>query len=302
MHKPLVSVVIPSFNHARFLGRALQSVIDQTYTNWEIIIVDNHSTDNTDEVVACFFDPRITFLRINNNGIIAASRNAGIGASKGQWIAFLDSDDWWRADKLEICVNQIDAKVDFIYHDLLIIRDKKDYFKRKRIRSRQVRRPALLDLVMHGNAVATSSVVVRASLLRQVHGMDEDPDIIAAEDYNTWLSIAEISDNFLFIPKILGHYMVHGAGISNKDMSQPLRKILSKYLHRLNDLQRNKAQSVICYLSGRYAYLQGNYGSMRGDLLKCIVYGENGMKIKSVYMIVAAALSAVLMTKSMAKK
>ncbi len=91
----LVSVVIPTYNHARFLGRALQSVMDQTYKNWEVIIIDNHSQDNTDEIVEAFKDPRITLLKIHNNGVIAASRNMGIRAAKGEWIAFLDSDDHW---------------------------------------------------------------------------------------------------------------------------------------------------------------------------------------------------------------
>ena len=64
---PLVSVVIPTYNHARYLGRALQSVLDQTYVNWEAIVIDNHSTDNSDEVTARFIDPRITYLKIHNN-------------------------------------------------------------------------------------------------------------------------------------------------------------------------------------------------------------------------------------------
>ena len=90
---PLVSVVIPTYNHARYLARALQSVLDQTYTNWEAIVIDNHSTDNTDEVMASFADSRITLLKIHNNGVIAASRNIGIRAANSEWITFLDSDD-----------------------------------------------------------------------------------------------------------------------------------------------------------------------------------------------------------------
>ena len=79
---PLVSVVIPTFNHASYLARALQSVLDQTYTNWEAIVIDNHSTDKTDEVMASFADPRIIYLKIHNNGVIAESRNVGIRAAK----------------------------------------------------------------------------------------------------------------------------------------------------------------------------------------------------------------------------
>src|SRR3990172_8575884 len=118
---PLVSVVIPTYNHARFLGRALQSVLDQTYTNWEAIVIDNHSQDNTDEIVDSFRDPRIILLTIYNNGVIAASRNMGIRAAKGEWIAFLDSDDWWTPNKIQVCLEQINDKVDLVYHSLKLV-------------------------------------------------------------------------------------------------------------------------------------------------------------------------------------
>ncbi len=119
----LVSVVIPTYNHARFLGRALQSVLDQTYTNWEAIVVDNHSQDNTDEVVQRFACGRFTLLKIHNNGVIAASRNMGIRAAKGEWIAFLDSDDWWKPNKLQVCFEHINNNVDLVYHRLKLVGD-----------------------------------------------------------------------------------------------------------------------------------------------------------------------------------
>ena len=93
--KPFVSVVIPTYNHAKFLGKALESVIYQTYRNWEVIVIDNKSTDGTRQVIENYKDPRIQYFKISNDGIIAKSRNLGINVAKGEWIAFLDSDDWW---------------------------------------------------------------------------------------------------------------------------------------------------------------------------------------------------------------
>ena len=101
----LVSVIIPTYNHANFLSKTLKSVINQTYSNWEAIVIDNHSKDNTDEVVAKFKDSRIILYKIKNNGIIAKSRNLGIEHANGKWIAFLDADDWWYPDKLKTCLN-----------------------------------------------------------------------------------------------------------------------------------------------------------------------------------------------------
>ena len=118
---PLVSVIIPTYNHANFLGKALESVIHQTYNNWEAIVIDNHSTDETNKVIDKFKDSRIQYFKISNDGIIAKSRNFGINVAKGDWIAFLDSDDWWTSDKLENCIENANNQVDLIYHDLELL-------------------------------------------------------------------------------------------------------------------------------------------------------------------------------------
>ena len=87
---PIVSIIIPTYNHAKFISKALQSIIDQTFKKWEAIIIDNNSTDDTDKILKKFSDNRIKCLKINNNGVIAKSRNLGIKSAKGEWIAFLD--------------------------------------------------------------------------------------------------------------------------------------------------------------------------------------------------------------------
>ena len=107
--KPYVSVVIPTFNHAKFLKKALDSVVAQTFQNWEAVVVNNFSTDNTIEVVNSFADPRIKLFNFSNNGVIAASRNHGLKEAAGDFIAFLDSDDVWYPNKLQKCVEQASA-------------------------------------------------------------------------------------------------------------------------------------------------------------------------------------------------
>lgn len=98
----LASIIMPSYNTARFIAESIQSVIGQTYQNWELIIVDDCSTDNTDEVVAPFLkDPRIRYFHNEKNSGAAISRNRALREAKGKWTAFLDSDDLWTPDKLE---------------------------------------------------------------------------------------------------------------------------------------------------------------------------------------------------------
>lgn len=97
----LVSIIMPSYNTAKFIEETIDSVLAQTYTNWELIIVDDCSTDNTDEVVAKYTDSRIRYLKNEKNSGAAVSRNRALREATGRWIAFLDSDDLWTADKLE---------------------------------------------------------------------------------------------------------------------------------------------------------------------------------------------------------
>lgn len=99
--KELVSVIMPSYNTAKYIKQSIQSVIDQTYTNWELIIVDDCSTDNTDEIVKSIDDDRIIYLKNEKNSGAAVSRNRALKEAKGKWIAFLDSDDLWLPEKLE---------------------------------------------------------------------------------------------------------------------------------------------------------------------------------------------------------
>ena len=99
--KGLVSIIMPSYNTALYIEKTIQSVLDQTYPNWELIIVDDCSTDNTDEVLEKIKDTRIHYLKNEKNSVAAVSRNKALRESKGQWIAFLDSDDLWMPNKLE---------------------------------------------------------------------------------------------------------------------------------------------------------------------------------------------------------
>ena len=99
--QPLVSVIMPTYNQEEYISDSVDSVLGQTYHHYELIIINNHSEDGTEEIVRSYSDPRIQYYKFNNHGIIAASRNYGIRLSKGKYIAFLDSDDIWLPKKLE---------------------------------------------------------------------------------------------------------------------------------------------------------------------------------------------------------
>jgi glycosyltransferase involved in cell wall biosynthesis len=283
---PLISIVIPTFNHGDFLERAIKSILNQTFEDWEAIIIDNHSTDKTDEILVSFNDPRIKYKKIHNKGVIAVSRNAAIKIARGEWIAFLDSDDWWVPEKLKMCLNYIHKGADVIYHDLEIKSHKSKFFQRKKIKSRQLKKPILKDLLIRGNAINNSSVIVRKSLFSLIGGISEDQSLIATEDYNTWLKIANISNRFFYLPKILGYYYVHNYSISKKNMSIPLENAVKEFINILNEKEKKLLESNLRYASGRYQYLNDNQLKAKEDLLFVLFNGSFELKLKSLYMFI----------------
>ncbi|WP_341880160.1 glycosyltransferase [Synechococcus sp. UW140] len=283
---PLFSVVIPTYNHGKYLCRCLQSVLDQTYTNWEAIVVDNHSTDDTEDVVNSFTDERFTYVKVHNNGIIAVSRNVGIKAAKGEWIAFLDSDDWWTSNKLNVCLNYINNTVDLLYHDLVIVSNHSWPFINKFLRGRQLKPPVLIDLLVAGNAISNSSVVVRKKLLDDINGINESRELIAAEDYNTWLRIAQVTEQFYYISQSLGFYLSHSQNMSGKDMSLPRRYAVSAFVNILTHHQLLRLEASLRYTSGRFNYISHFNKLAIEDLLIALNHSPLRIKFKILFMLI----------------
>ena len=253
-NEPLVTVVIPTYNHATMLQRALDSVVQQTYQNWNAVVINNFSTDNTIEVVNGFKDSRITCINFKNNGVIAASRNEGIDLATGSFVAFLDSDDTWTADKLEKCVAVLNLGADLVCHaEFWIDENGKSRLVKYGPKSRATRD----QLIYNGNRISTSATVVRTSLLKEAKGFDTSPELISTEDYDLWIRLAEISNRFEFIDEPLGEYHRHDTNVSS-NIEKHLRAelaLLTKHFatdrsfpYRLRQLRR-KAQAQ--YGAGR---------------------------------------------------
>ena len=189
--RPLVSVIMPTYNHVQYIGEAIDSVLNQTYRNFELIIIDNYSKDNTEKIVASYKDDRIKYLKFRNNGIIAASRNYGIRHSRGEYIAFLDSDDLWLPKKLEkqVTLFQISNETAMVYTRFKTIEE--DIISNKIFpRNGKYKSGNIFNLLYCRSFIACSSVMVKRSVLDQVGLFDTDPNLIAIEDIDLWLRIA----------------------------------------------------------------------------------------------------------------
>ena len=214
IEQPLVSVVMPTYNHAQFIGDAIGSVLDQTYKNIELIIIDNYSEDDTEEIIASFHNTRIKYKKFRNNGIIAASRNIGIRESHGKYIAFLDSDDIWVPTKIEKQIKLLENNENtfLVYSRYTVIRNglfRKIMPKRKRLKSGN----AFIPLFLSNNFIGSSSVLLRNALVENNFLFDTDKRLRAIEDYDLWLRIAK-NKRIDYVDESLVVYREHGGNTS----------------------------------------------------------------------------------------
>jgi glycosyltransferase involved in cell wall biosynthesis len=281
---PLVSIIIPSYNHAKWISSALDSVLNQTYSNWEVVIVDNCSTDSTDSVLSNYNDNRIKILKVSNKGSIALSRNVGLSIASGVWIAFLDSDDYWTENKLEECSNFFYRGTDLIYHDLRIISATEQNTPARYIRSRKLRKPIFLDLLLHGNTISTSSVVVRSEIIKKVGGMRENLDLIGVEDYNTWLRISQITNEFRHINRILGTYRIHGSNSSSSTSFEKILRATTEFSSLLTQKQKKIFEASLLYGPVRQSFLNRDYKNITRNLKYVIRFGTLSRKIRAMWM------------------
>lgn len=219
--QPLVSVIIPTYNRANYLKDSIQSVLSQTFKDFEIIIINNYSNDNTFEMVNSFNDNRIKIINYKNNGIIAKSRNWGLMHSSGRYIAFLDDDDLWCSQRLELQIKYLESnpEIDIAYSNAIII---DEHGKRKGILNNPTRAKSgriFLELV-NDSFVPMLTVLMKKKVFETIGLFNEDLSMRAAEDYEYWLR-ASLKFNFGYIDKPLALYRVH-SGCASMAINRPL--------------------------------------------------------------------------------
>ena len=225
---PVVSVVIPTYNRANFLRRAIQSVLDQNYTNLEVIVVDNYSDDDTDMVVGSFKDSRISYLKINNSGVIAASRIMGINAAKGDLIAFLDSDDWWENDKLEKQVPLFnDEDVGMVYGNFWLV-DEPNRSSKKKAHHGILPEGLALNELLDEYVVGMLTLIVRRSALESLEQIfDSRYNIIS--DFDLVIRLAT-KWKLACVQKPVANYRFHGGNLSLIEAGKGLSELEAWYL------------------------------------------------------------------------
>lgn len=235
---PAISIVMPAFNAARQIGESIRSVLAQTFGDWELVIVNDGSTDDTGSVVGCFSDSRIRYLSQDNGGQ-AAARNTGIRNSNGELIAFLDADDLWLPEKLERQIDvfrQTDA--DVVYCDGYIFFDngepeRADFFA---VVPGHKEGATMLALLYQYNRIATLAAVVKRVAIEQAGLFDESRRFQNCEDYELWLRLARTGCSFYGMPDKLMRYRRHAASTTYREskMLKPMIEVVKQHSDAVN--------------------------------------------------------------------
>lgn len=216
-----ISVVIPTFNRAAKLKCCLESLKHQTHKNFDVLVCDDGSTDETSKIVSEFKKTlNISFISADHFGGPARPRNNGIQHSSADYIAFLDSDDAWHPEKLSRVTAHLNQGYDLIYHDMSIFNNSLPLKIHPIFKSRDLHSPIFNDLIIKGNPIINSSVVVRKELLISIGGISENRNLIGWEDYDTWIRLSQITENFYYLKEVLGDYHTGGISLSGQSISK----------------------------------------------------------------------------------
>lgn len=249
MENPLFSVIIPTYNRAGVISRCLKSVINQTYSNWEAIVIDNFSDDNTEEIVQGFGDNRIHYYKNHNYGVISVSRNFGLDRAQGNWVCFLDSDDAWMPEKLEALLPYLE-QFDLIYHGYKSNGKKRYPWQKNGSLFYTIKEATVAYMLQRGDAIHPSSSAVRRSFIGETR-FSEEKALFAIEDYDFFLQLLDKGPRLLHLKKYLSFYDVSTGVSHNSEAHRRRSKVL--YAKWKSKLTQEEYRNVLCIYMGMLA-------------------------------------------------
>lgn len=281
MKSPKISIIIPTYNRGTFIKNTIKCVINQTFTDWELLVVDDGSTDNTAKIVKelCLKDSRIKYLYQENSGCPSSPRNLGIKNATGEFVAFLDSDDEWYREKLERQIKLFENSQDPHLGIVTCFACIKEYKTGKMIAKRNnFYRGNILKELAHDNFIFTSScVMTKLSILKGAGLFDTRFKI--SEDWDMWIRISKLGYTADFVPEYLMNYVAHDKNIYYRNKSFDNKKkflVLIAFINKHKDLYIKLKSPMIGFY---YLYLR-RYKLSRKYLIKNIFDKRTNMREK----------------------
>jgi glycosyltransferase involved in cell wall biosynthesis len=231
-----ISVIIPTYNRSLLIRETIDSVLEQTFTNWELIIVDDGSTDNTIELINSIQDPRIRVLSVPHCGNIAMLRNIGVQNSSGNWISFLDSDDIWVPQKLQIQLNALQKNANkWSYGGFELMNETSITIPTKYGSYHSFSGWIVRKIITYEATANISSVMLARKLFDEVGGFNVDPKLFCREDYEFVLRLALYAEA-IAIDAVLARIRDHKNRTTNTIINGPESTAnVYKYFYKICD-------------------------------------------------------------------
>ncbi len=208
---PEISVVIAAYKHGKYIRKTIESVLAQIFRDFEVIVLDDGSKDDTRDVVAGIHDERVKYFYQENSGLPAAGRNKGMSLARGRLIALLDGDDYWKPEKLARCKETLDCMKDVG----LVCHNESVTYNDKVLRDTSYgpyTENMYFKLLFGGNCLHTSAIMMRREIFfDDNYRFSEDRALFTIEDYEYWLRLSK-KYHFYFMPEVLGYYRVTETG------------------------------------------------------------------------------------------
>lgn len=204
MTKNLVSVIINCRNSEKYLGPCIDSVLNQTYSNFEIILIDNNSSDGTKEIVNNFSDQRIKYYFLNKHVTLGDARNFALNKANGHYIAFIDSDDLWTNDKLKKLIYKFSKNIGLIYSDVEYFNENKSF---NLYSYRKIYKGYIFNYLLYDYNLCISSCIVSKKIIDK-YKIKFDKSLKVCEDLDFFLKISYVS-KVDFVPEVLAKYRIH---------------------------------------------------------------------------------------------
>lgn len=238
MKKGLVSIIMPTYNCGKFIAETIKTVLEQTYTNWELVIVDDCSKDDTEQVVKSFNDSRIRYYKLEQNSGAAVARTTAMQKAEGEYMAFLDSDDLWKKDKLE---KQLKFMKDNKYNFTCTAYEQVDEQGNKLGKTIKTKKKADYNRILLDCPVGNSTVMYNVSAL----GKFEVPNIRKRNDDALWLQMLKKEKYIYGMDEVLMEYRIRTNSISSNKLD--LVKYHWKLYREIEHLSVPRSVFHICW-------------------------------------------------------
>ncbi|MDL0429704.1 glycosyltransferase [Marinobacter sp. TBZ242] len=271
---PLVSIITPTFNRSDYLPEAIDSVLGQTYQNFELVIIDDGSTDGTKALMNAYLeDQRIRYIYQSNQGQSVA-RNKGIAESNGEFICFLDSDNAWCPNKLDRSIMEFRnfPEADIVYGDIILIDEKSVEIGKSNMKRHSGK---ITFHLLKDNFISMNTTMTRKKCFDELGCFNESDRI--AEDYELWLRFSTRFE-FRYIPEFLGYYRIMEDQISSDKKQRFLGNerllldFIAQYPDAVTSKQRRRGLSHFYIRKARYEISIKSFRGAFSDITKGIKY------------------------------